>query len=187
MKKYIIIIFAVIIIVTLVVLSGIFMVDKQTDDASITEKNSSQVFFYELKEKYHSQTEIKEEQNNLQYAFLRFTHGKDKKAEEEAERIYHEIWAVLDEKLKEIPPTEEEILAQTVHNLEMQIEWMRLDLYSAELELKAFPDNAEYQARYKKEKHWYDSALAIEKDFRKGKISAQEALDKVKALYMTNP
>jgi len=157
-------------------------VEDASNSITATNPITMQSFTYNLKNDYSSRSEILEEKNALEIAYLSYCGAHDSTAADEAAIVFRSCVDVLDKKLEKYPASAAEMESQKVNEFDQLLEIVRLNLQSAQSERQAFPNDAQYQVKFDRRKQSYEDALEIQKEYQEGLISIQKAIDRVKRL-----
>lgn len=148
---------------------------------TITEK-----FSYEVKESYTSRDEVLQEIENMLDSADRYRDGKDDSVRSDASDAVKELYRVLYEKLSQFPKSEAETLYEKEYKLDQEVYFAGLFLSDASFNLKAQPDNAEYQQKNQECKERYDFVENTQKRYVAGEITIDEALNLCGVEYDAN-
>ncbi|OQA50051.1 MAG: hypothetical protein BWY46_00222 [Firmicutes bacterium ADurb.Bin300] len=146
-------------------------------------------FQYNLKATYISRAELLNEKENLGKSFEEFVaiNENNENARVAARKTLEELDSIINEKLKEYPPSDEEVLEAKEQLIKEKIVF-REDFYRDLSDyLKTSPDNTSYIQNYEKYKADYEEAKKIEDKYKSGELTIDQALSQLGIEYTGLP
>ncbi len=154
-----------------------------TDFVSQTETENKmntalEKFSYTLKSEYKSREEVLTEKENLKVYYLDYCVNKTAEEIDFADTSYKNLLKTLNDWLYIFPPSDSEILTEKERMLEQAIFFKEEDLMFAKNSYKNNPTSEKYE-KIKRLKEIYNNAEKVLKEYKKGKITIDEALEKL--------